>query len=62
MCTKCVHCLQGPILLVESKNILNTAQQKGYTPMILEDMEVLAALIKHSLPRSSVPIVRFSLM
>lgn len=30
--------------------------------MILEDMDVLAALIKHSLPSSSVPIVRFSLM
>lgn len=60
---KCVHCLQGQILLVGSKHsILNTTQQKGYTPMILEDIEVLAALIKHSLPRSSVPIVRFSFM
>lgn len=38
------------------------SEQKGYTPMILEDMEVLAALIRHSLPRSSVPMVRFSLI
>lgn len=37
-------------------------EKKGYTPMILEDMEVLAALTRHSLPRSSVPMVRFSLM
>lgn len=35
---------------------------KGYTPMILEDMDVLAALMRHSLPKSSVAMVRFSLM
>lgn len=39
-----------------------TAQNRGYTPMILEDMEVLAALMRHSLPKSSVLMVRFSLM
>lgn len=48
-------------ILLSIRLICFTVNQ-GYTPMILEDIEVLAALIKHSLPRSSVPMVRFSLM
>lgn len=41
---------------------LHSLREKGYTPMILEDMDVLAALMRHSLPSSSVAMVRFSLM
>lgn len=37
-------------------------QVKGYIPMILEDIDVLAELIRHSRPSSSVLIIRFSLM
>jgi len=49
-------------IVLNCQRISHVLQQKGYTPITLLEMLVLAAFTRQSRPSSSTLIVRFSLM